>query len=80
MEAPAGFEPAIRVLQTRALPLGHGAMSSRVTPRRLPRTHSDARVYHAPKSGFGPGSDHRHERHTTVPTSGFVARGAAMAA
>ena len=26
MEAPPGFEPGIRVLQTRALPLGHGAL------------------------------------------------------
>ena len=25
MEAPIGFEPMIRVLQTRALPLGYGA-------------------------------------------------------
>ena len=25
LEAPPGFEPGIRVLQTRALPLGHGA-------------------------------------------------------
>ena len=25
VEVPAGFEPAIRVLQTRALPLGYGA-------------------------------------------------------
>ena len=27
MEAPPGIEPGIRVLQTRALPLGHGAVS-----------------------------------------------------
>ena len=26
LEAPPGFEPGIRVLQTRALPLGHGAI------------------------------------------------------
>ena len=26
MEAPPGFGPGIRVLQTRALPLGHGAV------------------------------------------------------
>ena len=26
MEAPAGFEPAIRVLQTHALPLGYVAI------------------------------------------------------
>jgi|InofroStandDraft_1065614.scaffolds.fasta_scaffold03105_10 hypothetical protein len=26
MEAPPGFEPGIRVLQTRALPLGYGAI------------------------------------------------------
>ena len=25
MEAPGGFEPPIKVLQTSALPLGHGA-------------------------------------------------------
>ena len=25
LEAPTGFEPVIRVLQTHALPLGHGA-------------------------------------------------------
>ena len=25
LEAPGGFEPPIRVLQTRALPLGYGA-------------------------------------------------------
>ena len=26
LEAPPGIEPGIRVLQTRALPLGHGAI------------------------------------------------------
>ena len=26
MEAPVGFEPTIKVLQTHALPLGYGAM------------------------------------------------------
>ena len=26
MEAPGGFEPPIKVLQTSALPLGHGAV------------------------------------------------------
>jgi hypothetical protein len=40
MEAPAGFEPAIRVLQTRALPLGYGARSC----------HLDKEVYHAAAS------------------------------
>ncbi len=28
LEAPVGFEPTIRVLQTHALPLGYGAVES----------------------------------------------------
>ena len=28
MEAPVGFEPTIRVLQTHALPLGYGAINN----------------------------------------------------
>ena len=30
MEVPAGFEPAIRQLQCRALPLGHGTTYERL--------------------------------------------------
>ena len=30
LEAPPGIEPGIRVLQTRALPLGHGAVSGKI--------------------------------------------------
>src|SRR6185369_479333 len=35
-EAPAGFEPAVRILQTLALPLGHGAALQRLS---LPSRH-----------------------------------------
>ena len=31
LEAPAGFEPALKVLQTSALPLGYGATLERKT-------------------------------------------------
>ncbi len=39
MEAPTGFEPVIRVLQTRALPLGYGAQKS--AECRVLRTECD---------------------------------------
>ena len=32
MEAPVGFEPTIRVLQTHALPLGYGAETPGILP------------------------------------------------
>lgn len=39
LEAPIGFEPMIRVLQTRALPLGHGAHELVPLLGFEPRTH-----------------------------------------
>ena len=33
MEAPPGFEPGVKVLQTSALPLGYGAMHKSRSPR-----------------------------------------------
>ena len=54
-EAPGGFEPPIRVLQTRALPLGYGARS----PKR-------PAVYHAAhRAGRGLGQAH----HSGIRTS-----------
>src|SRR5215211_2376828 len=38
-EAPGGFEPPIRVLQTRALPLGYGAVPMRI-PEERPLWHA----------------------------------------
>ncbi len=38
-EAPGGFEPPIRVLQTPALPLGYGAISA-VATQSLPQRAS----------------------------------------
>ena len=35
LEAPAGFEPAIKVLQTYALPLGYSADMERITRLEL---------------------------------------------
>ena len=35
MEAPTGFEPVVKVLQTSALPLGYGAILERVTRLEL---------------------------------------------
>jgi hypothetical protein len=34
MEAPTGFEPVIKVLQTSALPLGYGALKKEKSGRR----------------------------------------------
>ena len=45
VEVPAGFEPAIRVLQTRALPLGYGARPG--ASGRNPPAVVRQRVYHA---------------------------------
>src|SRR6476469_953302 len=42
-EAPAGFEPAVRILQTLALPLGHGAALQRLS---LPSRHGQFAVAH----------------------------------
>ena len=38
LEAPPGIGPGIRVLQTRALPLGHGALFSSEGEGNLPRS------------------------------------------
>ena len=35
LEAPPGFEPGIRVLQTRALPLGYSAVSAVPSCKRV---------------------------------------------
>ncbi len=55
MEAPIGFEPMIRVLQTRALPLGYGAIiykqkngagnESRTRDQSLARIYFTAKLY-----------------------------------
>ena len=49
LEAPPGIEPGIRVLQTRALPLGHGAescMKKRLQPPCFRGAGNGARTRH----------------------------------
>ena len=45
LEAPPGFEPGIRVLQTHALPLGYGAVpcAALAQPSSGPRKMAEAR-------------------------------------
>ena len=46
MEAPVGFEPTIRVLQTRALPLGYGAAHPEIS--RMPGNYTTERSFMIP--------------------------------
>ena len=55
LEAPPGIGPGIRVLQTRALPLGHGAVFNFVT-------NADANESHPHCSGADYGARTRHLR------------------
>ena len=69
LEAPPGIGPGIRVLQTRALPLGHGAVFSSERERAvLPRSVSPPK-----KCGQGSLLHHLSERKTgtkIVPVNG----------
>jgi hypothetical protein len=81
MEAPGGFEPPIRVLQTPALPLGYGAVVACATSI-LPyhsasgyRTAGNRSIVRVCQLRFGTCADQQPPNATQRAHSFFISRG-----